>query len=362
MYPKIVIVGSTGKLGSKLLNYTYKNNITIFAITCFQNKKKILSQKKKFGISNYFILSQENEVERFNNFLKNKINIIYFLDFGSFSLTYLNQFIKTNTRSIIAIANKEMIIAGGKPLINSISKSQNQLIPLDSEHFSLKNSFLNKDVKKIFITASGGPFYFSNKKSFDNVSFKEVLTHPKWKMGKNNLIDSSNFINKILEIYEVSIIYNIPISKIDFIISRQAFIHSIVFFNDGIISLNSFKNDMLLTLIHPLNGYFKLKEKIFSEEYLSNIDNFQFSNKQDKRFVFFNYYKKMRDFDHKKQIIFLLLNNHAQSLYLSNKLKYDHIIPYTMKNIDNYYNKKKLISIPSILKFIKSIKNQIQND
>ena len=70
----------------------------------------------------------------------------------------------------------------------------------------------------------------------------------------------------------------------------------------------------------------------------------------------------MRDFDHNKQIIFLLLNNHAQSLYLSNKLKYDQIIPYTMKNIDNYYNKKKLISIPSILKFIKSIKNQIQND
>ena len=224
-------------------------------------KKKILLQKNKFCIPNHFILSENTEVERFIIFLKNKIDIIYFLDFGSFSLSYLDQFIKYNSRSIIAIANKEMIIAGGKPLINSIAKSKNQLIPLDSEHFSLKNSFLNKDIKKIFITASGGPFYFSNKKSFNNVSFKDVLTHPKWKMGNNNLIDSSNFINKILEIYEVSIIYNIPISKIDFIISRQAFIHSIIFYNDGIISLNSFKNDMLLTLIYPLNGYFKLKKK-----------------------------------------------------------------------------------------------------
>ena len=135
MYPKIVIVGSTGKLGSKLLNYTYKNNINIFAISCFTNKKKILSQKNKYSIPNHFVLSEENDHKNLLQLLKNKIDIIYFLDFGSFSLIYLNQFIKFNSNSTIAIANKEMIIAGGRILINSIIKSKNKFIPLDSEHF-----------------------------------------------------------------------------------------------------------------------------------------------------------------------------------------------------------------------------------
>lgn len=358
MSPKIVIIGSTGKLGSKLLDYTYKNNINISAITCFKNKKKILAQKKKFNVSKKFILSDPEDYLKFLKFLKNRINLIYFLDFGSFSLTYLNVFIKFNTKSIIAIANKEMIIAGGDILINSINKSKNKLIPLDSEHYSLKNSISKNNIKKILITASGGPFYFTNKKSFKNVSLKQVLTHPKWKMGANNLIDSSNFINKILEIFELSIIYNIPISKIDFIVSREAFIHSVVFYDDGIISFNSFKNDMLLTLIHPLQHYFVLSNKISSDSYISNIKNFKFDQSFDNRFIFFKYYKKMRQFNHKKQILFMLLNNSAQSLYLSKKLNYDQIIPYVMKNMDKLNFQTKLSNISDILKFISLIKKQ----
>ena len=361
MSPKIVIIGSTGKLGSKLLDYTYKNNIKITAITCFKNKKKILFQKNKFGVSNKFILSDPKDYTDFINFLKNRIDIIYFLDFGSFSLTYLNQFIKFNTKSIIAIANKEMIIAGGKLLINSINKSKNKLISLDSEHYSLKNSINKDNIQKILITASGGPFYFSKKKSFKNVNLKQVLNHPKWKMGANNLIDSSNFINKILEIYELSIIYDIPISKIDFIVSKEAFIHSIVIYNDGIISFNSFKNDMLLTLINPLQDYFILSNKISSESYITNIKNFKFDKNFDNRFIFFKYYKKLRQFNHIQQILFMLLNNFAQSLYLSKKLNYDQIIPYVMKNMEKFKFQSNLSSIPDIIKLISLIKKQIQN-
>ena len=361
MYPKIVIIGSTGKLGSKLLDYTHKNNISISAITCFKNKKKILTQNKKYGVSKNFILSDPDDHLKFIKFLKNKINIIYFLDFGSFSLIYLNHFIKFNTNSIIAIANKEMIIAGGNILINSINKSKNKLISLDSEHYSLKNTINKNNIQKILITASGGPLYFTKKKSFKNVSLKQVLSHPKWKMGANNLIDSSNFINKILEIFELSIIYDIPISKIDFIVSREAFIHSIVFYDDGIISFNSFKNDMLLTLIHPLQDYFVLTDKISSDSYMSNIKNFKFDQSFDNRFIFFKYYKKMRQFNHKKQILFMLLNNLAQSLYLSKKLDYDQIIPYIMKNMDKFNFQTKLRNISDILKFISLIKKQTQN-
>ena len=77
-----------------------------------------------------------------------------------------------------------MIIAGGETLINKISKTKNKLIPLDSEHFSLKNNNLNNEIiKKIYITASGGPFYFKKKINLNSVKLSKVLDHPKWKMG-----------------------------------------------------------------------------------------------------------------------------------------------------------------------------------
>ena len=258
MKPKILIIGSTGKLGIKLLNYCKKNKINIFCITGYKNNDLLHLQSKKYGVKNYFKLSEDNEINKFKLFLtKYKINIIYFLDYGYKSINYLEIFLKNNSNSHIAIANKEMIIAGGENLIDNINKSKNTLIPLDSEHFSLINTKVNdEDLKKIYITASGGPFYFKKKVDLEKVKLSQVLAHPKWKMGINNSIDSSNFINKILEIYELSIIFKINLNKIDFLINQDAYIHSIVVSKQNIISINCFNNDMLITLITPLLKYY----------------------------------------------------------------------------------------------------------
>ena len=189
---KILIIGATGKLGNKLLKYTFKNSIPVYGITCYKNFKKLETQKKKYNVKKSFVLNNINERNKFFDLLETKINIIYFLDFGSLSLLYLNHFLKFNKGSVIAVANKEIIIAGGSLLQSKIKKTNNIFIPLDSEHFSLLNSNMNKrDIKKIYITASGGPFYFNKKINFNNVESKFVLSHPKWKMGKNNLIYSS---------------------------------------------------------------------------------------------------------------------------------------------------------------------------
>ena len=91
-----------------------------------------------------------------------------------------------------------MIIAGGKLLIDKINNSGNKLLPLDSEHFSMINSNTkNNEIDKVYITASGGPFYFKKNINLYHVNLRQVLNHPKWDMGINNSIDSSNFINKV---------------------------------------------------------------------------------------------------------------------------------------------------------------------
>ena len=358
MTPKIVIIGSTGKLGSKLLKYASRNKIPIYALTCYSNKKKLLSQKNLFKAKKTFTLSNSIEEDLFFKLLEKKIDLIYFLDFGSYSLTYLNHFLNHNHNSSVAIANKEMIIAGGKILFKKFKLTNTSFIPLDSEHFSLKNSLQNNNIKKIYLTASGGPFFYNKNILFDKVDLKHVKAHPKWKMGINNLIDSSNFMNKLLEIFELSYIYDVPLSKIDFLVSKEAFIHSLVEYQDGIYSLNSFKNDMLITLSYPLKKYFNNLSHISSQNYLFNIKNFQIDLKLDKRFILFKYYKKILKFNHTQQINLLLLNNIAQYLYLTGKIKYDDIIPYSMKKIIKFkksYDFKNLIDIVRYINEFKSL-------
>ncbi len=354
---KIIIVGSTGKLGIKLLKYTKKHSIPIYGITCYKNTKKLAYQRKLFQVNNSFVLSESKDKEKFLKILEKKIHILYFLDFGSSSLLYLNHFLKFNKKSVIAIANKEMIIAGGPILQNKIIKTNNLFIPLDSEHFSLLNSNIkSNNVKKIYITASGGPFYFNKLINLSNVSTKRVLSHPKWNMGNNNLIDSSNFINKFLEIFELSHIYNIPIDKIDFLISKEAFIHSIIHYNDSSLSLNCFTNDMIITLIKPLSFFYDIKYLPLKQNYL-NVKNLKIEKPEDKRFKIFKYQKRLKKLTHSEQIMLMILNNTAHNLYLSKNLKYNNIIDYIMNELSKQNNKKNLNSIKSILNFLNSKKS-----
>lgn len=363
MKKKIVIVGSTGNLGASLLKYSFKNNIKIFATTYFNNSRLALLQKKKYKIDYCFSLKFEKEKINFLNFLKNnKIHLIYFLDYGSSSLLYTNIFLKNNTNSIIAIANKELIIAGGLLLFNLIKKTKNNFIPLDSEHFSLLKFKENiKSISKIYITASGGPFYFKKKIDLNKVSFNEVINHPKWKMGYNNSIDSSNFINKYLEMLELSFIFNLSLDKIDFLISKNAYVHSVAFFKDGSINFNCFENNMLISLIYPLRALncdlidFKINEKkIF------DYNNFKICKFDDKRFELFKYLKKLKSISHKNMIKFMILNNIAHRRYINNEIKYHDIVPFILKRIDFKHKNEHFRSFNATLKYIELIKKKYE--
>ena len=354
--PKILIIGATGKLGTKLLNYCSKNNIIIHTITCFSNKKKILLYKKKYSIKNHYVLSSDLDNKNFINLLSHtKFDIVYFLDCGSESLEILKIYLNNQTNTYIAIANKELIIAGGKLLFNKIKQSKNIFLPLDSEHFSLINNNINNKIDKIYITASGGPFYFNKKLNLNNVSIRQVLSHPKWVMGNNNLIDSSNFINKILELIELSIIYNIEINKIDFLVSPEAFIHSIVVFKDNTISINCFENDMNITLIYPLSFFYKLSPLKKNNKFMNHA-SYYFEKFNDKRFKIMKFYNKLKNLNHYNQIQFMLLNNIAQNLYLSNRLEYQKIPDFIFKNLDFNTKNISLNSISAILNLIKKLK------
>ena len=128
----------------------------------------------------------------------------------------------------ILIANKESIICGWNLIKHNSQKYKTKIVPVDSEHFSisklLENHKLNK-IKKIYITASGGPFLFLNKNKFKTIKPKDALKHPKWKMGKKITIDSATMMNKILELIEAQKLFNIPNEKLDILIHPQSLVH-----------------------------------------------------------------------------------------------------------------------------------------
>ena len=359
----ILVIGSTGKLGIKLLNFCMKHKIKIDTATCYKNHKIIINQKKKFKINNIYTLSNDQYKTKFIKLIKNrKFHIIYFLDYGSDSLYYANLLLENQKNSIFAIANKEMLIAGGNFFINKIYNTNNKLVPLDSEHYSLFNSnFTNKNINKVLITASGGPFYFNKNIDLNNVSKKQVLSHPKWKMGYNNLIDSSNFINKILEIFELSFIYKIDLSKIDFLISKDAFIHSIIIYKDKTLSLNCFENDMLITLSKPLTYFYNIDMKFNYNKLLKN-DLFKMHKFTDNRFKIIKKFNIIKKFKHSEVIQFMLINNLAQKLYLSEKIRYSDIVNFIFKRIDFSKKNINLNNCDEILSYINTIKQNLKKN
>ena len=356
---EILILGSTGKLGCMLLKYCKKNHISILSATCFSNENLIKKQKKNYNIKNIFTLSNTQNKKKFiDSIKKTKFKIIYFLDYGAESLLYIDILLKSNSNSIFAIANKELLIAGGKILINSINSSSNELIPLDSEHFSLINSKnINNEIDKIYITASGGPFYFKKNLNLKKVSYKQVLNHPKWSMGVNNSIDSSNFMNKLLEIYELSSIFSIDLDKINFLVTREAYIHSVVVYKDNIISINCFDNNMLITLIKPLTSVFNCSNLNLKNNNFLNNNNLALEYFNDKRFKIYKYFRKLKNIDHKHQIKLMILNNIAQKKYIDGSIKYDDIIDYVNDRLFDNFLLKNPKNIKSILSMINKIKN-----
>ena len=198
-------------------------------------------------------------------------------------------------------------------MISSIRRSNNIFIPLDSEHFSLINSnFSDSNIQKIYITASGGPFFFKKKVDLNGVTTEQALKHPKWKMGINNSIDSSNFINKVLELYELSSIFDIDMKKIDFLVSRDAYVHSIIIYKNGLVSLNYFNNDMLIPMIYPLTFFYDLRYKSPSNTLIIKILNYIILMIKDLRFIENFHFSKLK---HHDQIKFMLLNNVAQKIF-----------------------------------------------
>jgi len=171
----------------------------------------------------------------------------------------------------IALANKETMVTGGH-IVTRLAKEKNvKILPVDSEHSaifqSLESSSAHSEIKKIILTASGGPFYGKTRAELENVTPEAALKHPNWDMGAKVTIDSSTLVNKGLEVIEAKWLFDVPIDRIEVLVHRQSIVHSMVEYVDNAVIAQLGLPDMRLPIQYALTYPMRLPMKADSIDF-----------------------------------------------------------------------------------------------
>ena len=249
----IVLLGATGSIGDSCLNVIRQNkkHFHLFGIGLGGNLDKAQQITKEF--SPKYIFVAESHVDKSHDLFQSYPNILSAED----ELQGLIQdpsvdivisaisgfaglkasFFAIDAGKTILIANKESIVAAGDILMPLAQAKKSEIIPVDSEHNAIHQCFPPhsdmKEISKIIITASGGPFREKTFKELSEVTLQDALKHPTWSMGTKITIDSATLVNKCLELIEAHYLFQIPESQIEIVVHPQSIIHSMVTYIDG---------------------------------------------------------------------------------------------------------------------------------
>ncbi|MGI9130129.1 MAG: 1-deoxy-D-xylulose-5-phosphate reductoisomerase [Candidatus Methylopumilus sp.] len=257
----IVILGSTGSIGCNALEVIklHKDKYKVFALTANKNVDLLTKQCLEFQPYYAVALNQDANQQLKQNLLT--LNLKTIVLENSESLDWLASHVDTSTvisaivgaaglkptlaaangGKKILLANKETLVMAGELFVKAVNHSKATLIPIDSEHNAIlqvlpqnkKLNYKSNGIRKILLTASGGPFRTLSKEELLHVTPKEALKHPNWIMGQKITIDSATMMNKGLEIIEAFWLFGIPASDIEVVIHPQSIIHSLVEYIDG---------------------------------------------------------------------------------------------------------------------------------
>ena len=369
MKKKIIILGSTGSIGSttiKIINRD-KNAFKVILLTANKNYKKIFIQAKITNCKNILIYNKENyllalennknnnlkifnNIEDFIKILKEKVDYTMCSIMGLSGLKPTLDAVKFSHN--IAIANKESIICGWNFIDRALKNYNTKFIPIDSEHFSIWSLIKNykaSQIQKIFITASGGPFLKLPINKLKKILPKDAIKHPNWRMGKKISVDSATLMNKVFEVIEAQRIFNLPFSKFKILIHPNSYVHAIVKFTNGITKILIHETSMEIPIFNSL--YFDdLNKKLKSKEIdFDKMNNLNFINVNSSKFPSINILKKIPNNISLFETVLVSANDSLVGLFLENKISYLEI--HKLLNIitsQKEFTKLKLIKPSSI--------------
>jgi 1-deoxy-D-xylulose-5-phosphate reductoisomerase len=252
----------------------------------------------------------------------------------------------------VALANKEVLVAGGKVIIDLVKKYNTKLLPVDSEHSAIMQCLNGEDhnkISKILLTASGGPFF--DKDITENITVQNAFNHPTWKMGKKITIDSATMMNKGFEVIEAKWLFDVSPEQIEVVVHRQSLVHSMVEFEDGTIMANIGPTSMQIPIAYALTSKNRLKNNIEKLD-LFKIGILRFEKPDLNKFkclkLAFNAIKS----GHSYQVVLNSANEVLVQVFLEEKIKFTDI-PNGIEKIMQRHNEIKLNGIDDILELDK---------
>jgi len=227
---RVIILGSTGSIGTQALEVIAANpdRFEVVGLAAGQNTELLEQQKSQFKVTNA-VQGAEAATKLVEN---TDADVVINGITGSIGLAPTLATLKTG--KTLALANKESLIVGGR-LVTQAAKA-GQIVPVDSEHSALAQCLLGgtqHEVRKLILTASGGPFRGWSKEQLASVTPEQALAHPTWVMGKVVTTNSATMVNKGLELIEAHLLFGIPFERIEVTVHPQSIVHSMVEFVDG---------------------------------------------------------------------------------------------------------------------------------
>ena len=362
----LAIFGSTGSIGKTSLKILENNKkkFKLLFLSAHSNYKKLKVLEKKFNPNKIFLtnknlntsfsLYDKNIILEKDLFCRNnKIDYVISGVSGYDAIEFNFKLLKITNN--LLIANKETIICGGNFFLDQAKKFGCNILPIDSEHYCINYFFQHfgkiskNNIEKVYLIASGGPLL--NKKKNYNEKLKNVLNHPNWKMGKKITIDSSNLSNKILELFEAKILFDIPKNKLEVLIEPSSNTHAIIKLKNNLCFPIMHKPDMEIPISNSLNVRCDKKLKF------KNL-NISFLSADSKKFPIIKLgYEILRHHKNTAMIFFTVLNDRLAKLYLKSEIKYGDIHFYLVKafkkKLLQKYLKKKINNVNDILEIIK---------
>ena len=381
MKKKIGILGSTGSIGTTLLNVINKKNTEVYFLMANKNYKKILKQAKLYSVK-YVIITDKTSFKKAKKFNNNKkiiiINNYNFHEIIDTKLDYVMSAItgiaglKPTFEIIkftknIAIANKESIICAWPLIKKELIKRNTEFVPVDSEHFSIWSEInkidLNK-IDKIYLTASGGPLLNYNSKNKKNINISSILKHPTWKMGGKISVDSATMMNKCYEIIEAKNLFNLEYKQIKILIHPNSYIHAIILYNNGLSKIVLHDTTMKIPIfnsIYGTNTAYKYDNKID----INKLNNLKLQQVKTKEYPIIKCLKYLQNKHTLYETVIVTINDFFVDKYLKKKINFFDISKFVLKFINNnkfkIYKKFEAKSVDDILNLNEFIKNELKD-
>ncbi len=360
----ISILGSTGSIGTQTLDIirNNKSEFNLIAISGNQNINLLERQISEFN-PNYVVVYDYNKSKILKSRLHGmktkvlsgieglieistleEVDIVVTSVVGTIGLLPTLEAIKA--KKTIALANKETLVTAGKIVMESAKANNVSILPVDSEHSAIFQCLMEnnrKDLNKIILTASGGPFRGKKYDDLISVRPEEALRHPNWSMGTKITVDSSTLMNKGLEVIEAKWLFDLKIDEIDVIVHPQSIIHSMVEFKDGSVLAQLGMPDMRLPIQYALTYPDRLNTNIEKIDF-AKINKLTFEKPDTKTFPCLELAFEALRIGGSMPAVLNAANEELVNKFLNNKIKF-YDIP---KKIEEAMKRHKTIDNPNI--------------